>query len=87
MATQTVYSTNSDTALVRGIRTGIQGALGVLASFLVGFILQVWNVPGVPEAVLDYLQAHLTDAMTSVGIGSGVAAFIWNALRSNIKNW
>lgn len=82
MATSSV-----DSALVRGVRTVIHGALGVLVTFLVGLAMAVWNVPGVPDAVLSYVGANLLSVMGNVGLSAGTVAFIWNVFRKDVPNF
>lgn len=78
---------NNDTALVRGVRTGLQTSLGVIVTFFIGLFLAVWNVPGVPMTVLDYMSQNFPATLAAVGIPSGIVAFIWNVLRKDVKNW
>lgn len=70
-----------DTAVWRGVRTAIQAVVG----FFVGLIATVWAVPGVPEAVNNYVSGHIVQLAVAFGVSSGVAAFIWNALRKDVK--
>lgn len=71
---------NQDTAVVRGIRTAIQAVIGAF----VGLVVTVWAVPGVPEAVGAYLLDNFIPVAIAVGVPSGIAAFVWNALRKNV---
>jgi hypothetical protein len=71
---------NQDNAVVRGIRTAIQAIIGAF----VGLVLVVWAVPGVPEAVGNYLLDNFIPVALAVGIPSGLAGFIWNALRKDV---
>jgi hypothetical protein len=76
-----------DTALVRGARTGIQGFIGTIVTFLVGLVMAVWNVPGVPEALLNYVGNNLILVAAAVALPVGVVSFVWNLIRPNVKNW
>lgn len=73
-------SINKDTAVYRGIRTGLQA----IAAFLVGAVLVVWNVPGVPDALYNYVVTDTLQNLLSVGVLSGLAGFAWNALRKDV---
>ena len=80
------FNINQDTALMRGVRTAIQAMLG----FVVGLVGAVWAVPGVPEAVHNYISQNAGAMALSVGlpaaVASGLVAFGWNALRKDVKN-
>lgn len=71
---------NSDTAFMRGVRTAIQAAIG----FIVGLVITVWAVPGVPAAVSAYVAGHWIQLALTMGLPSGAAAFIWNAMRKDV---
>lgn len=70
-----------DTAVWRGVRTAVQAVIG----FVTGLVAVVWAVPGVPQAVNNYLSGHVVQLAVGFGLSSGVAAFIWNALRKDVK--
>ncbi len=77
---------NKDSATQRGLKTVAQSAIG----FIVGLIAVVWTVPGVPEAVLSYVQTNLVQILLTVGIpsalASGATSFIWNTVfRKDVK--
>lgn len=72
---------NKDTAIMRGVRTAIQAAIGAL----VGLVGVIWAVPGVPEAVTAYLQNNIVPILIGIGIPAGLAGFIWNWLRKDVK--
>ncbi len=67
---------DKNTAAAKGIRTAIQAALGVL----VGLVAVVWAVPGVPEAVVNYLKDNLVQILLVVGLPSGLISFLQNKL-------
>jgi hypothetical protein len=73
---------NKDSALMRGVRTAIQAAVGLV----VGLVTTVWAVPGVPQAVTNYAGQHWLQLAVAVGVPSGVAGFVWNALRKDVPN-
>lgn len=55
----------------------IYGALGYFISPLV---LVVWAVPGVPEAVVEYLKGNAVPVLLAIGIPSGIVAWVQNLL-------
>lgn len=64
------------TPLNKGVRTGVQAVVGAL----VGLVLVVWAVPGVPEAVVNYATTNAVPILLAIGIPSGIVAFIQNKL-------
>ena len=60
----------------KGLRTALQAVVGVL----VGLVAVVWAVPGVPEAVTQYLTDNVLQIALIVGVPSGLVAFIQNKL-------
>lgn len=72
-----------DTALWRGIRTGVQALIG----FAGGLVTTVWAVPGVPAAVEAYINGHIVQLLVAFGFSTGLAAFIWNVARKDVKNF
>lgn len=74
---------SQDSATGRGIKTAVQAIIGSI----VGLLVTVWGVPGVPDAVLDFLQKNWLQLALLVGLPSGATSFIWNYFRSNVKNY
>jgi hypothetical protein len=64
------------TPLNKGIRTALQAIVGAL----VGLVVVVWAVPGVPEAVIEYATTNLVPLLLAIGIPSGVVAWLQNRL-------
>lgn len=64
------------TPVVKGVRTGIQAIIGSL----IGLVLVVWAVPGVPEAVIEYLKINWLPILLSIGVPSGFVAWLQNRL-------
>ena len=64
------------TPLVKGLRTAGQAIVG---SFI-GLIAVVWAVPGVPEAVVAYAQDNMLPILLTIGIPSGLVAYVQNKL-------
>lgn len=76
-----------DSATGRGIKTGLQAVIGTLVAFIVGLVLAVLNVPGVNEAILQYVEAHLIQTLLTIGIPAGLTGFVWNLLRKGVSNY
>jgi uncharacterized membrane protein len=74
---------NKDSAFMRAIRTFVQAMVG----FIVGLVMVVWHVAGVPEAVHAYIVGHALQLMLTIGIPAGVASFVWNFFRKNVPNF
>lgn len=73
-----------DSVTSRAIKTAVQAMVG----FLIGLIVVVWAVPGVPHAVISYVQSNLISVLLSVGIPSGVVTYAWNnILRKDLPNY
>lgn len=71
---------NQDNAAARGIRTFLQALIG----FVVGLFLAVWAVPGVPDAVTNYVTGNIGGLFALVGIPAalaGLVGYIWNRAR------
>jgi hypothetical protein len=64
------------TPLNKGVRTALQAIVGSL----IGLVLVVWAVPGVPEAVIEYAKLNAVPLLLVIGIPSGVVAWIQNRL-------
>jgi len=64
------------TPVVKGVRTGFQAIVGSV----IGLITVVWAVPGVPEAVVAYLQANWFLIVLAIGVPSGFVAWLQNRL-------
>lgn len=58
----------------KGLRTGLQSVFGSI----IGLVVVVWAVPGVPEAVIDYASANWLPLLLTVGVPSGVVAWLQN---------
>jgi hypothetical protein len=72
-----------DSATGRGLKTAVQAMIG----FTVGLLFTVWAVPGVPAAVLNYVQDNAIKVLLLVGVPSGLTSFVWNLFRKNIPNY
>lgn len=78
----TTQVSTTHTPLVKGIRTAIQAIVGLI----VGYIFFIWAVPGVPAATIQYISTNLVPLLVSVGIPSGLVAFVWNYFEQRIAN-
>lgn len=67
---------NKNEPSVKGIRTGLQAVVGSL----IGLVVVVWAVPGVPEAVVEYAKTNWLPILLSIGIPSGLVAWVQNKL-------
>lgn len=70
----------TNTPAVKGVRTFFQ----TLGGLFVGLLLAVWNVPGVPEAIVAYTKANFIPLFMTllviVGLPSGLIAYFQNRL-------
>jgi small basic protein len=78
---------SQDSSTGRAIKTMAQAIVG----FIIGLVVVVWNVPGVPDAIKAYTQVHLVDALLTIGVpiavSTGAFAFVWNLFRKNVPNY
>lgn len=68
---------NKNTPEGKGIRTALQSMGGLL----VGLVVVVWAVPGVPEAVTAYLTQNTITLLLSVGVPAGIIAWLQNVME------
>lgn len=78
-------NTPARTPVERSWRTLIQAA----GASIVGLVMTVWQVPGVPEAVSNYAQDNfvplLIGLITLIGVPAAVISFIQNYLETKRK--
>ena len=67
---------DKNTPVAKGVRTALQAVVGVV----IGLVAVVWAVPGVPEAVIAYLQDNLVQVLLLVGLPSGFVSYLQNKL-------
>lgn len=67
---------DSKTPTQKGVRTGFQSVVGAV----IGLLVVVWGVPGVPEAVVEYLKANWLPVLVTIGVPSGFVAYLQNRL-------
>lgn len=73
----------TDSATGRAVKTAVQAIIG----FMVGLIIAVWAVPGVPDAVWGYIQNNLLQVLLAVGLPAGVTSLVWNLFRKDVRNY
>jgi hypothetical protein len=78
----------TDSATFRGLVTALQA----LFTFIVGFILAVWQVPGVPKVAEDFVWNNAPQTLISFGIplilGTGIVSFLFNRfIRRNVSTY
>lgn len=77
-----------DSSTGRGLKTTIQAGAGTLiVTAIINLLVSVWNVPGVPDVVLSWLQENIFKIAGSIGVSSGIVAFLWNLPRRDIPNY
>jgi hypothetical protein len=69
-----VLSPQNNTPQAKGLRTGLQAVAGSI----VGLLAVVWAVPGVPEAVNNYIGDNVLPLALAIGIPSGIAGLLYN---------
>lgn len=66
----------NNTASYKGVRTSLQA----FAAFVVGLILVIWNTPGVPQNVTNYIRPYEMSFLLWLGVPtvfvSGLIAYI-----------
>lgn len=77
-----------DSATGRGLKTGAQAGIATLVLTAIGSLaISVWNVPGVPDVVIKWAQDNAFQLAGGIGLSSGLVGYIWNLLRSDVKNY
>ena len=66
---------SKDSALAKGIYTFFQA--------LIGLAIAVWAMPGVQGVVYQ----HAVTYFGTVGVSTGVVAYIWNLIRTDVPNY
>ncbi len=65
----------------------LKSAAFAVSGFVIGLVYTVWAVPGVPAAVIDYVQKNAWQVLLTIGIPAGLLSFIWNFFRKNVPNY
>ena len=61
-------------AKVRGVRTALQA----IGSVLIGLVVTVWSVEGVPQAVFNYLSNQAILFFGTTGVAGFVIGYLMN---------
>lgn len=69
---------SKDGAIARALRT--------VAQFVIGLFVVVWDVPGVPDAVSNYVSGHFFELALVIGVPVGVVTYVWGLLRKDVPN-
>lgn len=68
---------------------GVRSVLQAIAGFMIGLVVTVWAVPGVPEAVKDYMLNNGVSLLLVLGFSSavvtGLVSFIQNKVEDRSK--
>lgn len=72
---------NQDNTVGKALKTFVQSMFGLL----IGLIWTVWNVQGVPHAVIVYAQQNLPQLLLTFGIPTALSSFVWNLFRPSQK--
>ncbi len=67
-----------DSATFRGLITALQA----LVTFIIGLILAIWQVPGVPKAFLDFVWNNAPSLLFTLGISSSIGVGIISFLSN-----
>ncbi len=68
----------------------LEVALKALVGFVSGLVVVIWAVPGVQEAVLDYVSNHWMEVVAIVGVPSVFTGLINLAMdwrKKGIRNY
>ena len=65
-------------AQVRAVRTAFQ----VVSSLVVGLIVTVWGIEGVPQAVFDYLGKEAVALVGTSGVAGLAIGYLMNRTKS-----
>lgn len=77
-----------DSATGRGLKTAAQAGIGTLVlSALMTLAVNVWNVPGVPDVVIEWVKSNAIQIAVAVGLPSGIVGVLWNLPRKNVPNY
>lgn len=72
-----------DSAVGRSLKTLVQSVSG----FIIGLLIVVWTIPGVPQAVTQYTYNHIFEVLVMAGVPSAAISLVWNLLRKDVKNY
>lgn len=73
---------NKNTPTAKGIRTAYQAIVG----FVVGLVITIWAVPGVPDAVTGYLMDNWVMLIASLGLTTGIFSGLFALLQNKAED-
>lgn len=76
-----------DSATGRGLKTTLQGFIGASFALIVGLYAATKTVPGCNEVIMKFFYDNLLIIAGGAGVSSGLVSFVWNLLRSDVKNY
>lgn len=76
----------SDHSLAKGVVTGAKFAVGTLVTFVVGLVLVVLHVPGVPEAIVQYVGANLPGVVLGVALPAAFTHVVLDSIDKKLKS-
>lgn len=74
---------SQDSSTGRALKTAVQAVIG----FAIGLLIVVWNVPGVPYAVQNYIQGHIVEVLLAIGLPAGLTSLVWNFFRKDVPDY
>ncbi len=74
---------NKDTAVMRSLRVFVYAIVG----FTTGLLATVWAVPGVPDAVRQYVAQNGPQLLLTFGLPTGLVSLVYNLLRKDVRNY
>ena len=76
-----------DSLTWRAAYTAGQGFLGTLFGLTIGLIYAVYNVPGVPRAIFEYVMEHMIEIALLFGLPTGFVSFALNYFFRDLKKY
>lgn len=76
-----------DSATGRGLKTGVQTFIGTTIALVATVGAAANGVPGCSDAIINSIKDNLLLISGGSGVSSAAVAFIWNLLRSDVKNY
>ena len=70
---------SQDSATGRAVKTAFQSIVGLLITLIA--------IPGVPEALTTYAREHTLPFLVFVGVPAGVVSFVMNFVRKDVSNY
>lgn len=73
---------NKNTPRAKGVRTFLQSIPG----FVIGLVVTVWAVPGVPEAVKTYVLDNGVELLLILGLTSALSTGIISFFQNKVED-